>query len=77
MAKRLSLKAILGKVWDEMAPAVSHGSSEIAASLYTGSGFVMYPRAGQEPMTMDSLRAEVNAKQQSKEGGREQGGREL
>lgn len=77
MAKRFSLRTILGKVWDEMAPAVSQGSNELGAVLYTGSGYVMYGRGGQERVTMDSLRAEAHAKQQNKESGREQGGREM
>jgi hypothetical protein len=83
MAKQSWIKALLGKVWDEMAPAASHGSSELGAALYTGSGFVLYPRAGKEPVSMESLRANAQAKVHAKDGkeqdrdGREQGGREL
>jgi hypothetical protein len=55
------IKAVLGRVWDEMAPAAGHGSSEVAAAMYTGSAMVMYPRAGEQGMTMEQLRAEVRA----------------
>jgi hypothetical protein len=85
MAKPSKLKAILGKIWDEMAPAVAHGSSELGAAMYSGSGsgYVMYARGGQEPVTMESLRAEIQAKEQSmdarglEQNGPEKGGREL
>ena len=75
MAKKI--KAFLGKLWDEFAPAVSHGASELGASLYTGSGYVMYSRSGPEPVTMASLRAEAHSKEQGKDTrGQERGGPE-
>ena len=42
MAKGLlgKVRAALGRLWDEAAPAVSQGSSELASAMYTGSGFV-------------------------------------
>jgi hypothetical protein len=42
------VKEGLGKVYDGAAHPVAHGAHELAAALFTGNGFVMYPRAGKE-----------------------------
>jgi hypothetical protein len=66
------IRAFLGKVWDEAAPAAAHGSSEIASVLYTGSGFVQPPATEKATETMAQLQAEAQQKQ-SAEPEREQG----
>jgi hypothetical protein len=59
----------LSKMRADIAETLRHmgamGAHELGAVLYTGSGFVMYPKAGKEQsVTMDGLRAEARAKEQ-------------
>jgi hypothetical protein len=64
--KKSLLSRILGRVWDETAPAVSQGSSELASVMYTGSAFV-HPRPIE---TMAQLQAEAQQKQTPERGDR-------
>jgi hypothetical protein len=42
-----TLKEIGGKMWDAMTPTFDHGAHEMAAALFRGDAFVMYPRTNQ------------------------------
>jgi hypothetical protein len=44
VAPGLSLSKILGDVGEELGHQLKHGSHEMAAALFNGSPFVMYPR---------------------------------
>ena len=44
----LSLSKILSEVGEELKHQVSQGSHEIAAALFNGGAFVMYPRQGHD-----------------------------
>ena len=44
VAPGLSLDKIVGDVGHEMKQQVAFGAHELAAALFNGSGFVMYPR---------------------------------
>jgi hypothetical protein len=44
LAPGLSLDKIVGDVGHEMKQQVVSGAHELAAALFSGSGFVMYPR---------------------------------
>lgn len=48
IAPGLALSKILGDIGEELGHLGPQGAHELAASLYTGSSFVMYPHAGQE-----------------------------
>lgn len=50
MAPGLTAEKILSDIGQEVKQQAAHGSHEIAAMLFSGSGsgFVMYPRAGAE-----------------------------
>jgi len=75
MAKPSRIKAILGKIWAEFAPAVKQGSNELASAMYTGSAFSMPPKTDQKD-SMDMIRAEAQAKELARDSrGREHGGR--
>ena len=47
-APGLTLKDILQDVGAELKSMGAHGAHELAATLFNGSSFVMYPRAGHE-----------------------------
>ena len=47
-APGLTLKDILQDVGAELKSMGAHGAHEMAATLFNGSSFVMYPRAGHE-----------------------------
>ena len=47
-APGLTLKDILQDVGAELKSMGAHGAHEMAATLFNGSSFVMYPRAGQD-----------------------------
>jgi hypothetical protein len=47
VASRMSLSTILNEVGKEMKEQVKHGAHELAAALFNGSAFVMYPRQAQ------------------------------
>ena len=44
VAPGLSLSKILGDVGTELKQQAAHGAHELAAALFNGSPFVMYPR---------------------------------
>jgi len=44
VAPGLSLSKILGDIGNELKNQAAHGSHELAAALFNGSPFVMYPR---------------------------------
>jgi hypothetical protein len=48
IAPGLSMSKILGEIGTELKHMGSQGSHEMAAALFNGSAFVMYPRAGQD-----------------------------
>jgi hypothetical protein len=47
IAPGLSWDKIVGDVGHEMTQQVASGAHELAAALFNGSGFVMYPRSDQ------------------------------
>ncbi len=47
VAPGLSLSKILGDIGNEVSQQISHGSHEMAAALFRGDAFVMYPRTNQ------------------------------
>ena len=53
----MSVKKVMGKLWDEAKPSFDHGRSELVAGLMTGNAFVMYPRA--EPGAELPMAAEI------------------
>src|SRR5438045_1425261 len=48
IAPGLSLSKILSDVGQELKEQGKHGSHELAAALFNGSPFVMYPRTGKD-----------------------------
>lgn len=48
MAPGLSAEKIGSDLAREVKQQTEHGAHELAAALFTGSSFVMYPRAGKE-----------------------------
>ena len=60
----LSLGKILSDVGTEVKHISAQGSHEIAAALFGGSGFVMYPRAGQEGQSVEDPQHGLPEKQQ-------------
>jgi hypothetical protein len=44
VAPGLSLSRILGDIGNELKNQAAHGSHEMAAALFNGNSFVMYPR---------------------------------
>lgn len=48
VAPGLSLDKILSDVGQELKQQMAHGSHEMAAALFRGDAFVMYPREGKE-----------------------------
>jgi hypothetical protein len=46
-APGLTLGKILSDIGKEMKEQLAHGSHELAAALFRGDGFVMYPRTNQ------------------------------
>jgi hypothetical protein len=48
IAPGLTLSNILGDIGAELKQMGTHGAHEMAAALFNGSAFVMYPRVGQE-----------------------------
>ena len=62
----LSLGKILSDVGKEVKHLGEQGAHELAASLFHGSGFVMYPRAGKEGQGVDD--PQLPEKQQENEG---------
>lgn len=51
VAPGLSLSQILGDIGQELKEQLAHGSHEMAAALFRGDAFVMYPRTneGEQP----------------------------
>jgi hypothetical protein len=67
----LSLQKILSDVGSEVQHMGSKGSHELAAALFHGSAFVMYPRAGKEGQSVEDPQQALPQKEQ------EMGGREM
>ncbi len=53
IAPGLSFEKILGDVGHEAKQQVAFGAHEIAAALFNGSGFVMYPRGTKDDLGKD------------------------
>jgi hypothetical protein len=53
IAPGLSLDKIVGDVGHEVKQQAAFGAHEIAAALFNGSGFVMYPRGTREDQSKD------------------------
>lgn len=67
----LSLQKILSDVGSEVQHIGSQGSHELAAALFQGSAFVMYPRAGREGHAVEDPQQSIQQQEQ------EMGGREM
>ena len=64
------LKNIVPELGAELKQMGAHGAHELAAALFNGQGFVMYPRAGKE--SVEDKPAEVEkAREEQSQGGRE------
>ncbi len=70
IAPGLSMSKILGDIGAELKQMGSHGSHELAAALFNGSSFVMYPRvAGQESVeqtpghALDPMQKEMDGRE--------------
>jgi hypothetical protein len=70
IAPGLSLSKILGDVGAEMKEQAAHGAHEMAAALFRGDAFVMYPRTNQAEGPDHGLPQEMQQQEQSR-GGRE------
>jgi DNA topoisomerase IA len=70
VAPGLSLSKILSDVGKELKEQAKHGSHELAAALFNGSSFVMYPRQGKDDQPQHGLTQEAQQQEQS-HGGRE------
>lgn len=64
------IKTGAGKVWDEIAHPFAHGAHEVAATLFHGNAFVMYPRAG-EGKEDPQKEGQQEQQQEQERGGRE------
>jgi len=69
VAPGLSLSKILGDIGSELKQQAAHGSHELAATLFSGNAYVMYPRQQGHDDPQHGL-PEMQQEQ-------EQGGREL
>jgi hypothetical protein len=68
------LKNIVPELGAELKQMGAHGAHELAAALFNGQGFVMYPRAGKESVEdqQHGQPAEVEkAREEQSQGGRE------
>jgi len=74
VASRLSLSTILGEVGKELKEQAKHGAHELAAALFNGSAFVMYPRQGKGDQPQHGLAQEAQQEQQQEQG---RNGREM
>lgn len=65
LAPGLSLSKMLNEIGGELKQQLAAGSHEMAAALFRGDAFVMYPRTNQarvedgEKMSLESLQAEA------------------
>lgn len=75
VAPGLSLSQILNDVGAELKQQLAHGSHEMAAALFRGDAFVMYPREGKEAGSLHGLPEQ--AQQQDMQREQERGGREM
>lgn len=63
---------VAGKVWDAMEHPVAHGAHELAAALFNGSAFVMYPRTKNAKEDQEhGLPQEAQQEQERQRGGME------
>jgi hypothetical protein len=67
-APGLSLSKILGDIGAELKNQAAHGSHEMAAALFRGDAFVMYPRTNQADGPDHGL---PDTQQEQSRGGRE------
>jgi hypothetical protein len=68
------LKEMPGEMKDELKHMGSQGSHELAAALFNGSAFVMYPRAPRDGQRVEDQQHEVSPEAQKQQ---ERGGMEL
>ncbi len=72
IAPGLSLSGILADVGAELKQQAAAGAHELAAALFNGSGFVMYPRAGKDGQRVeDPQHGPPDMQKQQEHGGRE------
>jgi hypothetical protein len=76
VAPGLSLSNILSDIGTELKQMGSHGAHEMAAALFNGSSFVMYPRTGQNgveqtPEQGPAIEAMKQPEQEQSRGGME------
>ncbi len=68
VAPGLSLSKILGDIGAELKEQAAHGAHEMAAALFNGSAFVMYPHQGRHEEPQHGL---PEQQQEQSRGGRE------
>jgi hypothetical protein len=71
VAPGLSFSNILHDIGAEVKQQAAHGAHELAAALFNGNGFVMYPRQSSHDDTQQGLPQEPQQPE------RERGGREM
>ena len=67
-APGLSLEKILKDVGHELKANVAHGAHELAAALFNGSAFVMYPRGTREDGKEQDQQVDLPQRQQERGG---------
>ncbi len=67
-APGLTLSKILGDIGTELKEQAAHGAHEMAAALFRGDAFVMYPRTNQAEGTDHGLSQEAQQQEQSRSG---------
>ena len=67
-APGLTLSKILSDIGTELKEQAQHGSHELAAALFRGDAFVMYPRTNQADGPDHGLPQEAQQQEQSRNG---------
>jgi hypothetical protein len=68
VAPGLSLSNILSDIGSELKQQAAHGSHELAAALFNGSAFVMYPRHGRDDEPQHGLTQDAQQQEQTRDG---------
>jgi len=68
------LKDAPQEMWDQTKHMGAHGAHELAAALFNGSAFVMYPRATHERQRVEDPQHDLPAEAQKQQ---ERGGMEM
>jgi hypothetical protein len=68
IAPGLSLSNILSDIGSELKQQAAHGAHELAAALFNGSAFVMYPRHGRDDDPKHGLSQDAQQQEQSRDG---------